>query len=146
MKLLCIDVGKSGGIAFGTGPIPAAIKMPDTHVEVAHMIREFFPDRIYIEQVNGYGGNEEGRGNAMFNFGSTYWGPQYLAAAFDIPCELVRPQKWQKSLGLGSSGGDKPEFKRKLKAAAQRLFPGLKPTMLTCDAILIYHAAFNNKL
>lgn len=142
MKRLVIDPGKKGGIAFGDGPVPTAIKMPDTHVEVSHVIRDYFPDLILIELVNGYSGNEEGKGNAMFNFGSTFWGPQYIAAAFDIRCELVRPQKWQKSLSLGSSGGDKEGFKRHLKTAAGRLFPQLKPTLLTCDAILMYHASF----
>jgi len=56
-----------------------------------------------------------------------------------VRVELVRPQKWQKALGLGSASGcaSKTEWKNKLKAAAQRLYPHLKPTLATADALLI---------
>jgi hypothetical protein len=53
--------------------------------------------------------------------------------------EMVRPQKWQKWLGLGraSGCGSPREWKNKLKAEAQRRFPYLNVTLKTADALLI---------
>ena len=53
---------------------------------------------------------------------------------------MVKPQKWQKyfSNTLGkSSDYEKREWKNRLKALAQRLFPQEKVTLDTADAILI---------
>jgi hypothetical protein len=51
----------------------------------------------------------------------------------------VQPQKWQKPLGVGtrSACATRSEWKGKLRACAQRLYPKLKPTLSTADAILI---------
>jgi hypothetical protein len=55
---------------------------------------------------------------------------------------LVRPQKWQTLLGLGTSRGmTKTEFKNKLKSEAERLYPQLEVTLATADALLILEAA-----
>ena len=52
--------------------------------------------------------------------------------AAGIPFERVRPQQWQKSLGCLTKG-DKNVTKRK----AQELFPMMKVTHATADALLI---------
>jgi hypothetical protein len=58
-----------------------------------------------------------------------------------IRTELITPQKWQKKLGLGTSKGLTPtQWKNKLKAEAQRLFPDIRVTLKTADALLILEA------
>ena len=60
--------------------------------------------------------------------------------ALEIPVVKVMPQKWQKTYSLGrSSECGKSEWKNRLKARAQELFPdlGKKVTLKTCDALLI---------
>jgi hypothetical protein len=52
--------------------------------------------------------------------------------AAGIPFERVRPQAWQKAMGCMSKG-DKNITKRK----AQELFPQIKVTHATADALLI---------
>lgn len=58
--------------------------------------------------------------------------------ALDFRVELVRAQKWQKELSIGSKGDTaQGKWKRKLKAKAQELFPGVNVTLQTADALLI---------
>jgi hypothetical protein len=58
---------------------------------------------------------------------------------------MVRPQTWQKNLGIGTSRtcASKTEWKNKLKALAQRKFPDAKVTLATADALLILDYAEN---
>jgi hypothetical protein len=57
-----------------------------------------------------------------------------VLAGLNIPHELVPPQKWMKKLDC-LTGGDKKITREK----AWRLYPNLKPTHDTADAILIMH-------
>ena len=77
----------------------------------------------------------------MFNFGRNFGFLLGTLAGLYIRTELITPQKWQKALGLGTSKGMKPtEWKNKLKAEAPRLFPDIKVTLKTADALLILEA------
>ena len=59
-----------------------------------------------------------------------------------IKLHSVRPQVWMKSLGLGTKGNmSNTEWKNKLKAAAQRLYPAEDVTLGTADALLILEFA-----
>lgn len=57
-----------------------------------------------------------------------------ILAGLNIPHELVSPMKWMKKLDC-ETGGDKKITREK----AWRLYPQLKPTHDTADAILIMH-------
>ncbi len=55
---------------------------------------------------------------------------------------LVGPKAWQKALSLGTATGmSKTEWKNKLKNRAEQLYPGIKVTLTTADALLILEAA-----
>lgn len=59
-------------------------------------------------------------------------------AALCVPVELVTPQRWQKGMSVGVRAGlERADWKRKLKAQAERLFPGQRVTLATADALLI---------
>jgi hypothetical protein len=51
---------------------------------------------------------------------------------------LVRPQAWQKAVGMARTKGmGQTAWKNKLKGEAQRRFPDLKITLKTSDALLV---------
>jgi len=141
--ILAIDPGKNGGLAFGRpGQIPELVRMPDTPHDIVEVIEAHDPAKLVMEEVGGYVGGMGQPGSAMFTFGRNFGVLLGIAAAKKIPTVLVRPQKWQKALGLGTSTGmSKTEWKNKLKAKAQQFYPSIKITLDTADACLIWHAA-----
>lgn len=139
MTIIAIDPGKSGGIASSDG---WAVPMPATPKELLLTIQGARAAVAYIEEVGGYAGGAGAPGAAMFNFGEQYGSCVMALLATGFEVRKVRPQKWQKALSLGNSVGmTKTQWKNKLKAKAEELFPRLKVTLKTADALLILHAA-----
>ena len=91
-----------------------------------------------IEQVSGYLGEAQ-PGSAMFKFGASYGGLRMALVAAGIPFAAVRPQVWQKLLGIKPrrKKENRTAWKNRLKSEAERLFPDLKITLATADALLI---------
>ena len=139
-RYIGIDPGKNGGIAVmgADGEVLDVVKMPGTPQELLDFLEQYKDDSFCtLERVGGMPGNG---GNAMFNFGKGYGHLQMALLALHIPTEDVTPNKWEKTYQLGSSGKyTKTEWKNRLKAKAQQMFPhlGKKITLATCDALLI---------
>lgn len=139
-KYIGIDPGAHGGIAVlsDDGSVVEVAKMPTTPMDLLDFLSKYKDDSFCIlERVGGMPGNG---GSAMFNFGKGYGHLQMALLALGIPTNDVTPNKWEKSFQLGSSGKyGKTEWKNRLKAKAQQLFPSLgrKITLATCDALLI---------
>lgn len=135
-----IDPGKHGGIAVldENGAVIDVAKMPETPQDLLGFLSQYKENSVCtLERVGGMPGNG---GSAMFNFGKGYGHLQMALIALEIPTEDITPNKWEKMYQLGSSGKfGKTEWKNKLKAKAQQLFPSLgkKITLATCDALLI---------
>lgn len=114
--------------------------MPGTEGDILAFMRGFNPKEyvIFMEEVGGYVGKAQ-PGSAMFTFGRNSGFLIGVIMALGFRLEMVRPQKWQKDLGIGNSRGcsSKTEWKNKLKALAQRKFPGVDVTLATSDALLI---------
>ena len=80
---------------------------------------------------------------SAFKFGCGYKMAHCFAIAAGLDPILVTPQKWQKELGLISTGrkigkGD-TDKKNRNKAMAKELFPEVQVTHATADALLIAH-------
>lgn len=62
-----------------------------------------------------------------------------LLAASDIRYEIVTPRTWQKGMGMvpKRKGEKETSWKNRLKAKAQQLFPQVKVTLATADALLL---------
>ena len=99
------------------------------------------------------------------------WFVEGFLVALGIPFELVTPQKWQKEVGLrfppvnkgqydGLSDSERTDEKKRIsglnakrkrdnknmmKELAQRIYPHLKVTLDTADALLILHYAQKNQ-
>ena len=75
-----------------------------------------------------------------FSYGSLYGAARGLGLAV----ETVRPQVWSKGLP-GLKGLKNAPRKRQLRDLATSYYPHLKPTLQTCDAILICRWARQNE-
>ena len=142
MTTIGIDPGQSGGIAWIDDKGRACVeKMPVTLAdlwELMQSITEGFVAfrasnslmfKAYIEQVHS---SPQMGVKSAFTFGNGYGHLEMALTAAGIPFERVRPQVWQKALGCLTKG-DKNVSKRR----AQELYPQLKVTHATADALLI---------
>lgn len=163
MKLIiAIDPGASGGIAWRTGDGETrVISIPETRRDCIDLLREIYEKWssncvAYIEKISPY--IPGGGATAMFHFGANVERMGCIIETLGIRLIEVPPKKWQQHFGLGKSDRisatkdmDKAQKKRvtahnakakgawknKLKAEAQRRYPGIKVTLKTCDALLI---------
>lgn len=149
-----IDPGKAGGISLLNHDGITAHTMPLTELDLWSFIsRIVLPAKAIIEHVNAMprmeGKVAHGMGaTSAFTFGMGYGNLRMALIAADIPFEPIRPQVWQKALNIPprKSTEDKPQFKDRLRAKAQQLFPQLelwqRPKskglqLAVCDSILI---------
>lgn len=149
--IIAIDPGKNGGIASLEKEDVTSYPMPETDGDVLDLIsnikirsiNEWSDVVCYVEHVGGYAGGAGSTGSAMFNFGMGFGFLKGVLMTLKIKIILVRPQVWQKvfHLGTASTCASKTEWKNKLKAEAQRLFPEQKVTLKTADALLLLEYA-----
>lgn len=153
---LGIDPGAGGGIAIIHGNKVSCYPMPDTETDlwnviegVAEIMRLHYGGFALLEQVGGFVGKGEGEkgggranGSAMFKFGANYGDCRMALVASGIPHERWPPAKWLKFLGIPNKkkGETRSEWKNRLKGHAQQLFPQVKVTLATADALLIAEA------
>jgi Holliday junction resolvasome RuvABC endonuclease subunit len=76
---------------------------------------------------------------SSFKFGVNYGIVRMALTAAGIPFEEVTPQAWQKALGITHRKKTETpsEWKNRLRARAQQLFPSVSLTLATADALLI---------
>jgi crossover junction endodeoxyribonuclease RuvC len=145
--LIAIDPGAGGGIAVWRDGQPIdAVPMPPTEGDLVSLLRDLCLDPAntvaVIEEVGGFIGKAQPASGA-FKFGRNFGFLLGALQALGVRVQLVRPQRWQKALALGNASGctSRTEWKNKLKGCAQRLYPHLKPTLATADALLILEHA-----
>lgn len=147
MKILAIDPGASGGLAWNDDGGTHAIPMPETDGDLVDWLRAIKIAQVetaWVEEVGGFIGHPQ-PGSAMFKFGFGAGVIRGALMAFGYRVELVRPQKWQKHFSLGAKRDcqTNTEWKNKLKSEAQRKFPNLTVTLKTADALLILDYAMH---
>ena len=147
MIIIAIDPGKSGGIAYSLDDGEThSLPMPQTPGDILETLRTIKaisgPSiECYLESCVKYAGKEQS-GSAAIVYGRNYGFIEGVIQTLGIKLHLVRPQEWQKVLKLGTRrGATTTEWKNKLKAQAQRLFPTEKVTLKTADALLILEYA-----
>ncbi len=136
MGYLGIDPGMSGGIALvhaNQKYMTEAWKMPETEKDTELLLSGIkgLISLAYIESVHSM--PKQGV-SSSFKFGRSYGFLRGLLIGLAIPFDEVPPQRWQKALGCLSKGD-----KNVTKSKAQQLFPQLKITHATADALLIAH-------
>lgn len=140
---LGLDPGYSGGLAV-IGPHGVTVKpWPAFESDVWASIA--FPTDYWktsdggvvavIEEVHSM--PHDGVHSA-FKFGRHYGTLRGMLVAAGIPFVAVSPQQWQAEFAMAKHGGEKPHaYKSRLRAKAQSLFPGVKVTKETADALLL---------
>lgn len=152
--VIAIDPGKVGGIAWqnADGEI-RAMPMPETYGQICSTLRTLSTQGgevvVYLEESIAFSRfSSVAVLIAQNNF------MQGVLMALGVSLQMVKPQKWQKALDLGSKGSvsktlDKKQessaksgldkkWKKKLLSHAERFFPTVDPVNLcTCDALLI---------
>ena len=135
-QIIAIDPGASGGIAWvDADGIVCAEPMPDGMTAQADALRSLAASMegatACVEKVGGYMPGNSGPASCKF---ARHCG--HIEAALyilGIPTVQVAPGVWQKSLGTWPA--EKPERKRAIREAMARLYPGLRVTLKTADAL-----------
>lgn len=143
---LAIDPGASGGYAvlkqngeFEAHPLPS--------LNYSELQAAIFGDyTVVIEDVPKFAGRMiPSSATASLHFGFGYLCGHFEARLMRVI--KVRPQEWQKTIGIGKKGDlSSSEWKRKLRDEAQRRHPELKATLQTADAILLLDHAIQHNL
>lgn len=135
MRVLGIDVGMEGGVAFleknaivpNTGitrmrvdaiDIPTAGEGPSRRVNAAALAKyiiEMRPDHAFIELAGSM--PQQGIASA-FRYGRATGSLEAVVACCDVPFTLVTPQRWKKFFGLKG-----PDKERSRQLAIQRIPP-----------------------
>lgn len=140
MTIIGIDPGTNGGICVKVDGVIKVHKMPDTPKDIYDLLCEYRGENsvCYLEDVGHGIPGQSSKATATF---ARHNGHLEMAlVACGIKTIKVTPQKWQKSYSntIGKSTGvEKKEWKNKLKALAQQLFPNEKITLWNADALLI---------
>lgn len=162
---LGVDPGINGGLAAITpdNKVYALERMPDSKQDILKWFTYFTYKEAYclLEQVSGYIG-EAHPGSRMFEFGKNYGylemslvgcgfthieqavyknnlhrtGPEY---------NTILPQRWMRGLSLRTKekGESDTDWKNYLKEECSKIFPRLRITKHTSDALLIAYYCKN---
>lgn len=138
----------NGGLAVldDAGAVVDVVKMPETPQDVLDFLKGVVERcaaycltvTCYMESV-GFGMPGQSS-SATAKFARHCGHLEMALLALGIRTNTITPNKWEKSYQLGRSGDySKTEWKNRLKAKAQQLFPtlGKKITLATCDALLL---------
>lgn len=122
----------------------AAHKMPATERDLWDLFCNFpHPITAVIERVHAM--PKQGV-RSVWTFGQNYGMLRAFLIAQGITFDEVLPRKWQQSLGLTRKKTESPtQWKNRLKAKAQQLFPSLHVTLATADALLIVECLRRSK-
>ena len=144
---LAIDPGASGGYAllkengdFEAYPLPSL-----TYAEL--QAATFGDYTVVIEDVPKFVGRMiPSSATATLHFGFGYLCGHFEARLMRVI--KVRPQEWQKTIGIGTKGKEmsSAQWKRKLRDEAQRRHPELKVTLANADALLLLDHAIQHNL
>lgn len=88
-----------------------------------------------LERVHSFPGNGA---SSTFKFGENYGFIQGVLYSYSIPFSLDTPQTWMKTYGMKKNKNESgTQWKNRLKARAQQLFPEWKITNDMSDSMLI---------
>jgi hypothetical protein len=139
-----IDPGASGGIVYTNddGTNIRTIAMPDDIDQLCFaLVPEQYGERkAYLEDLVKYTGWAM-PASAMAVYASNWGSVRGILKYAGYDLELISPKAWQNAIGMKRVKKEpKPQWKKRLQAKAQELYPTLKITLSTADAVLIMYA------
>jgi hypothetical protein len=153
-QMIAIDPGAKGGIvttrSLGQqGESVTAISMPKTDRDVFLALQPQASDErvAYLEELIKFAGRNM-PSSSMAVYAANWGFIKGVLTALKFRIVLVHPKKWQAALGLGGSKSHASQtaWKHHLQNRAEQLFPNIKVTQNTADALLIYEAARQGKI
>lgn len=157
--IIAIDPGASGGVAIrDVDGTVEAFSLKD-RLQLSFLIKERNLNRsnakAHVELVTGYVAKKkhpnaqalneaftlDQSGYRMFNFGKSAGYVEGVLDGLGIPWEHVSPKAWQKPLFLDRKGLGRAGWKNLLKEKMQKVYPHLRVTLKTADALGILHFA-----
>lgn len=136
MRLIAIDPGASGGIAWTTteGEVKC-MPMPDGEAEIVEALADVVYHRghsfTWVEDVGFHvAGNNA---SASCKFAMSVGVIRGALLALQAPYDLVKPTRWMR--GIGAPTGDKADRKRAIRDMMARRYPACKVTLKTADAL-----------
>jgi hypothetical protein len=140
MYYLGIDPGKSGGIVLLSDDriVKHIEPMPSTGRDIWNLIYQLGTDAVALVEwvhpaIQGTGKS------SMSKLYGNYKELRMALIASSTPFEDVNAVKWQRAMGISprKKTENQSQWKNRLKAKAQELFPSTSITLKTCDALLI---------
>ena len=133
-----IDPGVNGGLCIisPSGASASPFKTAAGYLDILSVLRGE-DVKAYVEELTGTVAGSPITPPSSFKLGRNVGIVEGLLMALEIPFETVRPKVWQQGLPGIASIKVYAQRKRALHNLAQQRFPQLKPTLKTCDAILI---------
>jgi len=164
-SVLAIDPGAGGAICCLFKTATDIYPMPDTERDLWDLIRSY-REAVRIALIEKVHAMPKQGVSSTFAFGQNYGFLRACLIAAEIPFREITPRKWmdkyvpvivkkkpsvpvkdmnaaQTKVWKSYLAKLKKEHKNNLKAAAQQLFPKLKVTLKTADALLLAHYARN---
>ena len=147
MRMIAIDPGVNGGIAWKDVDGFRAVKMPETDGDIISTLRN-------LQAAGAQTVVMELPAKAIFGAGHSSLAVlhrnvgfiQGVAMSLGFALLMVPPKKWQKVIGFQKRPGEEQRvWKNRLKEEAQRRFPSVKVTLNNADALLIL-CAFRRSL
>lgn len=146
--ILACDPGVSGGFACLTKSIDGTSitldPMPESLTDIVQflLLKKVSMAELWIEDIPKFAGKAIPSSTTAVLF-ENYGIIKGAGAALGYAIHRVPPKQWQEPLGLGGrkSCATQPEWKRKLKAKAQEMYPTMDVNLQNCDALLLLHYA-----
>lgn len=143
--IIGIDSGANGGIAIMCGGISPLAFAPKNAQEIAQALRiakdyaerKGLPIIAFFETLTGYQKGRPMPSQRAFTMGKFYGMIIGSLVSLNIQFRDVRPQEWQDSYPDCKDSKSYPNHKKLLREKAKSLYPRIKVTSKTADAILI---------
>lgn len=136
-NMVAIDPGVSGGIAFVKNGTVGVLPMPETPSDLFDTLSELRPSLAALENVGSHirGSSASSAAKLSRNMGQL----EMALTALKIPIVFVRPTKWMTLVAPNRTRGMEAnatrQRKRDIKAEVQKVYPALKVTLKTADAL-----------
>lgn len=142
--IVAVDPGVSGGFAVNTPDGIILLSMPESLPDICATINQLKTANaeLWIEELPLFV-SPMTKSSSMAVLHRNLGRIEAAGYAYGYSVHRATPKAWQAALGLGgkSSCANYNEWKRKLKAKAQELYPHLDVTLKNADALLILHYA-----
>lgn len=145
-RYMGVDLGTSGGFVVlnSDGTVIDVFKMPENRQDFIDKLSKYSICKIFCIAEKTYSTPINGS-KASYTFGKIVERALFSLEVCKIPYQEVTPQTWMKTFMLKREKKESHvDWKNRLKAKAQQLFPKEKITLWNSDAFLLALFCYRN--